>query len=33
MKHRVRVVFETIEDFHARIDDPNLDVDERALWS
>ena len=28
MKHRGRaVVFETIEDYHARIDDPNLDVD------
>jgi dihydroxyacid dehydratase/phosphogluconate dehydratase len=28
MKHRGRaVVFENIEDYHARIDDPNLDVD------
>ncbi|HEY6806358.1 MAG TPA: L-arabinonate dehydratase [Pyrinomonadaceae bacterium] len=32
MKHRGRaVVFETIEDFHARIDDPNLDVDETCV--
>ena len=29
MQHRGRaVVFENIEDFHARIDDENLDVDE-----
>ena len=28
LKHKGRaVVFETIEDYHARIDDPNLDVD------
>jgi dihydroxy-acid dehydratase len=28
MKHRGRaVVFETIEDYHARVDDPNLDID------
>lgn len=32
MKHRGRaVVFETIEEFHARIDDPNLDVDETCV--
>ena len=32
MKHRGRaVVFETIEDFHARIDDPDLDVDESCV--
>jgi len=32
MKHRGRaVVFETIEDFHARIDDPDLDVDETSV--
>ena len=32
MKHRGRaVVFETIEDFHARIDDPNLEVDETCV--
>ncbi len=32
MKHRGRaVVFETIEDYHARIDDPNLDVDETSI--
>jgi L-arabonate dehydrase len=32
MKHRGRaVVFETIEDFHARIDDPDLDVDETCV--
>jgi dihydroxy-acid dehydratase len=32
MKHRGRaVVFETIEDFHARIDDPSLDVDETCV--
>ena len=29
MKHRGRAaVFETIEEFHSRFDDPNLDVDE-----
>jgi dihydroxy-acid dehydratase len=32
MKHRGRaVVFETIEDFHARIDDPDLEVDESSI--
>jgi L-arabonate dehydrase len=32
MKHRGRaVVFENIEDFHRRIDDPNLDIDERCV--
>ncbi|MGH7662175.1 MAG: IlvD/Edd family dehydratase [Vulcanimicrobiaceae bacterium] len=32
MKHAGRaVVFENIEDFHARIDDPNLDVDETCV--
>jgi dihydroxy-acid dehydratase len=32
MKHRGRaVVFESIEDFHSRIDDPKLDVDERSI--
>lgn len=32
MKHRGRaVVFETIEDFHARIDDPNLEIDESSV--
>ena len=32
MKHRGRaVVFETIEDFHARIDDPDLDIDESCV--
>jgi dihydroxy-acid dehydratase len=32
MKHRGRaVVFESIEDFHRRIDDPKLDVDERSV--
>jgi len=32
MKHRGRaVVFETIEDFHARIDDPDLDIDETCV--
>ena len=32
MKHRGRaVVFENIEEFHARIDDPNLDVDETCV--
>ena len=32
MKHRGRaVVFETIEDYHARIDDPNLDIDENCV--
>ncbi len=32
MKHRGRaVVFETMEDYHARIDDPNLDIDENCV--
>jgi dihydroxy-acid dehydratase len=32
MKHRGRaVVFESIEDYDARIDDPNLDVDETCI--
>ena len=32
MKHRGRaVVFENIEDFHARIDDPKLDIDESCV--
>lgn len=32
MKHRGKaVVFETIEDFHSRIDDPNLDIDETSV--
>ncbi len=32
LKHKGRaVVFENIEDFHARIDDPKLDVDERSI--
>jgi L-arabonate dehydrase len=32
MKHRGRaVVFENIEDFHARIDDPKLEVDENSV--
>src|SRR5262249_26883859 len=32
MKHRGKaVVFETIEEFHARIDDPNLDIDENSI--
>jgi L-arabonate dehydrase len=32
LKHRGRaVVFETIEDYHARIEDPNLDVDETCV--
>lgn len=32
LKHRGRaVVFESIEDFKARIDDPNLDVDENSV--
>jgi dihydroxy-acid dehydratase len=32
MKHRGRaVVFETIEDFHLRIDDPDLDIDEACV--
>jgi dihydroxy-acid dehydratase len=32
MKHRGRaVVFETIEEFHSHVDDPNLDVDESCV--
>ena len=32
MKHRGRaVVFSSIEDFHRRIDDPKLDIDERSV--
>ncbi|HVT84658.1 MAG TPA: IlvD/Edd family dehydratase [Chitinophagaceae bacterium] len=32
MKHRGKaVVFETMEDYHARIDDPNLDIDENSV--
>jgi L-arabonate dehydrase len=32
MQHRGRaVVFENIEDFHRRIDDPKLDIDERSV--
>ena len=32
LKHQGKaVVFETIEDFHARIDDPDLDVDETSV--
>jgi L-arabonate dehydrase len=32
MKHRGRAaVFETIEDLHARIDDPNLEIDESSV--
>jgi len=32
MKHKGRaVVFESIEDYHARIDDPNLDIDETCM--
>jgi len=32
LKHRARaVVFENIEDFHARIDDPNLDISARSV--
>jgi L-arabonate dehydrase len=32
MKHRGRaVVFENIEDFHKRIDDPKLDIDEKSI--
>ncbi|MGE5521318.1 MAG: IlvD/Edd family dehydratase [Candidatus Dadabacteria bacterium] len=32
MKHRGRaVVFETMEDYHLRIDDPNLDIDENCV--
>ncbi len=32
LKHKGRaVVFESIEDFHGRIDDPKLDIDERSI--
>jgi dihydroxy-acid dehydratase len=32
MKHKGRaVVFESIEDFHARVDDPKLDIDESCV--
>jgi dihydroxy-acid dehydratase len=32
MKHKGRaVVFESIEDFHSRIDDPRLDIDENCV--
>jgi len=32
MKHKGRaVVFENIEDFHARVDDPKLDIDEKCV--
>src|SRR5947209_7352342 len=32
LKHRARaVVFENIEDFHRRIDDPNLEIDQRSI--
>src|SRR6187402_3536676 len=32
MKHKGRaVVFENIEDFHARVDDPGLDIDEKCV--
>jgi L-arabonate dehydrase len=32
MKHRGRaVVFESIEDYHERVDDPNLDIDENCV--
>jgi dihydroxy-acid dehydratase len=32
MKHTGRaVVFESIEDYHARVDDPSLDVDETCV--
>jgi dihydroxy-acid dehydratase len=32
LKHKGRaVVFENIEDFHGRIDDPNLDIDEKCI--
>jgi L-arabonate dehydrase len=32
LKHRGRaVVFETVEDLHAQIDDPNLDIDENCV--
>lgn len=32
MKHRGKaVVFETMEDYHERIDDPNLEIDENSV--
>jgi dihydroxy-acid dehydratase len=32
MQHRGKaVVFETIEDYHSRIDDPNLEIDENSV--
>ena len=32
MQHRGRaVVFENIEDYHDRVDDPNLDIDETCV--
>ena len=32
LQHKGRaVVFETIEDYHARVDDPNLDIDENCV--
>lgn len=32
MQHKGRaVVFESIEDYHARVDDPNLDIDENSV--
>ena len=32
MKHKGRaVVFESIEDYHARVDDPALDIDENCV--
>ena len=32
MKHKGRaVVFESMEDYHARIDDPDLDIDETCV--
>ena len=32
MKHRGKaVVFESMEDYHERIDDPNLDIDENSV--
>src|SRR5206468_4289988 len=32
LKHKGRaVVFESIEDFHTRIDDPNLDINEKSV--
>ena len=34
LKHRGRaVVFDSIEDFHARIDDPDLEIDATRSWS